>query len=330
MLTRTRNRQVVSEAGEERSGTMVKLQKPKYIWFGGRIAKWDEARFHVSSEAVVRGLNVFEGLRGYWQPDGSFGFLALPRHWARLKRSAKLLHIPFDMTCQEWIDTNHSLVQTMYESGRSMWTRATLYVEEGHWGEGTKSNLVLTAYHVMDMPTSIATGVSTWQRGADNALPARIKTSSNYQVTRLAKVEGRSRGYPEMVLLNQHGRVAEAIGSCILMVRDGTVITPPSWEGALESITVDIIEALCKTMGIPFERRPIERTELIIADEIAFVGTLNEITLISEFEGDKLEDPRVLKSIAARYRNAVQGIEPHPAVDMNCRPYDGVLRSAAE
>jgi branched-chain amino acid aminotransferase len=133
-----------------------------------------------------------------------------------------------------------------------------------------------------------------------------------------------------MVLLNQHGRVAEAIGSCILMVRDGTVITPPSWEGALESITVDIIEALCKTMGIPFERRPVERTELIIADEIAFVGTLNEITLISEFEGNKLEDPRVLKSIAARYRNAVQGIEPHPAVDMNCRPYDGVLRSAAE
>ena len=40
----------------------------------------------------------------------SFGFLALPRHWARLKRSAKLLHIPFDMTCQEWIDANHSLI----------------------------------------------------------------------------------------------------------------------------------------------------------------------------------------------------------------------------
>ena len=69
-----------------------------------------------------------------------------------------------------------------------------------------------------------------------------------------------------MVLLNQHGRVAEAIGSYILVVRDGKVITPPWWEGALESITVDIIEELCKTMGIPFERRPIERTELIIAD----------------------------------------------------------------
>jgi branched-chain amino acid aminotransferase len=108
------------------------------------------------------------------------------------------------------------------------------------------------------------------------------------------------------------------------------VTTPPSWEGALESITVDIVEALCKTMGIPFERRPIERTELIIADEIAFVGTLNEITLISEFEGNKLEDPRVLKSVADRYRDAVHGVEPHPAIDMNCRPYDRMLSSAAE
>jgi branched-chain amino acid aminotransferase len=131
-----------------------------------------------------------------------------------------------------------------------------------------------------------------------------------------------------MVLLNQHGRVAEAIGSCILIVRDGKVITPPSWEGALESITVDIIEALCKTMEIPFERRPIERTELIIADEIAFVGTLNEITLISEFEGDKLGEPEVLQRIAERYRRAVQGVEPHPAVDMDCRPLE--LRGAAE
>jgi len=309
---------------------MVKLQKPKYLWFGGRVAEWDEARFHVSSEAVVRGLNVFEGLRGYWQPDGSFGFLALPRHWARLKRSAKLLHIPFDMTCQEWIEANHSLVQTMYEPGRSMWTRATLYVEEGHWGEGTKSNLVLTAYHVLDMPVSIATGVSTWQRGADNAMPARIKTSSNYQVTRLAKIEGRSRGYPEMVLLNQHGRVAEAIGSCLLMVRDGKVATPPWWEGALESITIDIIEELCKSMRIPFERRPIERTELIIADELAFVGTLNEITLISEIDGNKLDASGVLKSIAERYRRAVHGVEPHPAVDMDCRPSGQLLGAAAE
>ena len=73
---------------------------------------------------------------------------------------------------------NHSLVETMYEPGRSIWTRATLYVEAGHWGEGTKSNLVLTAYHVMDIPTSIKTGVSTWQRGPTMPSPLALRQAA--------------------------------------------------------------------------------------------------------------------------------------------------------
>ena len=56
---------------------MVQLQVPKYVYARGRVRPWEEAVFHVSSEAVVRGLNVFEGLKGYWQPDWSFGFVAM-------------------------------------------------------------------------------------------------------------------------------------------------------------------------------------------------------------------------------------------------------------
>src|SRR5262249_3490028 len=154
-----------------------------------------------------------------------------------------------------------ALVRELYEPQRNMWIRATLYVVEGHWGEGTVADLVLTAYHQpKGQPEPVAAGISTWQRAADNALPSRIKPRSNYQVARLAKIEGRARGYSEMILLNQWGRVAESVGSCLLLARDGKVATPPPWEGALESITIDIVEQLCAESGIPFERRPIERT----------------------------------------------------------------------
>ena len=126
--------------------------------------------------------------------------------------------------------------------------------------------------------------------------------------------------------------MAEAIGSCSSH--------RARWQGnhaaivgrcVLESITVDITEALCKTMGIPFERRPIERTELIIADEIAFVGTLNEITLISEFEGRQTRGPSCAEKHcrALSPRRAGRGA-CDPAVDMDCRPCDGALRGAAE
>jgi hypothetical protein len=63
---------------------------------------------------------------------------------------------------------------------------------------------------------------------------------------------------------------------------------------------------------------------------MAFVGTLNEITLISEVDGNKLDVSGVLKGIAERYRSVVHGLEAHPAVDMDCRPSGQLLGAAAE
>ena len=88
----------------------VKLQKPPYVFFGGKLRSWDEANFHISTEAVVRGLNVFEGLKAYWQRDGSIGLVAVERHWRRLQRSARLLHIPFEMTLEDFEANCHELV----------------------------------------------------------------------------------------------------------------------------------------------------------------------------------------------------------------------------
>lgn len=299
----------------------MRLQRPQYVFFDGRLRPWEEAKFHISTEAVTRGLNVFEGLKGYWQPDGSFGIVAMRRHWARLGRSARLLHIPFEMGFGAFEQHCHELVEALYEPEQDMWVRATLYVVEGHWGEGTKADLVLTAYHQPKaQPDPVDIAVSTWRRASDDALPWRIKTSTNYQVARLARIEGRQRGCADMILLNQAGRVAEALGSCVLVVRDGVVATPPTSEGALESITVDIVAALCGEAGIGFERRPIDRTELLIADEIACVGTLAEVTLVRSIDGLALGEPRVVTQLAQRYRDAVSGIRPHPEADLSCRP----------
>lgn len=300
---------------------VVKLQTPEYVYFGGCIRRWEDAVFHISHEAVLRGLNVFEGLKCYWQPDGHMAIVALERHYQRLRRSALLMHMPFSMSFEAFAAAHFELVGLLSQRENDMWVRATLYGEEGHWGLDSTCNLVLTAYQMpVGRPVPIDTGISTWQRAADSALPCRIKTSSNYQVARFAKIEGRARGYPEMILLNQSGRVAEAVGSCVLMVRDGKVVTPPAWEGALESITVDIVGDLCRSMGLPFERRPIERTELSIADELAFVGTLNEVTPIRSLDGFEKGGAPVVHALATRYHEAATGIDPHPSVDLSVVP----------
>jgi branched-chain amino acid aminotransferase len=192
-------------------------------------------------------------------------------------------------------------------------------VVEGHKGEGTVSDLVLTAYkQEKDPPAPVEVGTSTWRRSPDVSMPIRIKTSANYHIARLARIEGRSRGYEDMVLLNQSGRVAEGIGACLLMVRDGRVCTPPPSEGAVESITLDMLIELGASLDIPFDARPIERSELYIADELGLTGTLTEITLIRSIDDMALpEETPVLSALLQRYRQAVKGIDPHPSVEMS-------------
>jgi branched-chain amino acid aminotransferase len=297
---------------------MAALQQPKFVYMQGQLRPWAEATLHVGCEAVNRGLSVFEGLKGYWQPDGTFAVVMLEQHFARLKRSARVLHIPFDTTLDEYAAAIDLLASALLERERDMWFRTTLFVTEGNWGEGTRGDLVITAYHQDKLiPAPIHLGISTWQRSSDISLPARVKTSSNYQVARLARIDGRRVGCSDMVLLNNAGRVAEATGSCIMLVRDGAVITPPATEGCLESITLDLVHELALSMEIPFIRRPVDRTELLVAEEMALCGTLAEVVLVKSIDSLPLPDtPKILQSLQARYFEAIKGVRPHSALKM--------------
>jgi branched-chain amino acid aminotransferase len=296
------------------------LQKPDWVYFNGSIRRWEEAVLHVSTEAVNRGLSVFEGIRCYAQHDGQTrGLLALPRHYERLRQSARLLHIPFETGYLDFEASCHELISRLWQAGNDMWIRATLFVVDGHWGEDNRADLVLTGYQQSQAsPEPIKAGVSTWRRSSDLSLPSRIKSAANYQVGRLARIEGRSRGCSEMILLNSFGRVAEGSSSSLIMVRDGIVCTPPPSEEALESITVKIIGNLCESMSIPFIFRPIDVTELYVAQELAVVSTLSEITPVKTIGDFGLPDEQtILKKISSRFGAATRGRDPHPAVDLS-------------
>ncbi|MBV8954871.1 MAG: aminotransferase class IV [Solirubrobacterales bacterium] len=281
----------------------LQLQRPDWVYFDGRVRPWDEAVFHVSSEAVVRGVNVFEGLKGYWQADGGFAFLKLREHHARMQRSARLLHIPFETSFDAFEEAIFDLTAALYRPESDLYIRATLFAVEGHYGQGTVSDLVLTGYQqTKEPPERITMGVSTWRRSRDVSLPARIKTSSNYQVARLARIEGRNRGFSDMFLLNDEGRVAESTGACLLLVRDGCIVTPPASEGALESITLDVVGGIAAEMDFDVVRRPVDRTELYIADELALCGTLAEIQPVTAVDEMQLPDESpIVDELLRRY-----------------------------
>ena len=54
-------------------------------------------------------------------------------------------------------------------------------------------------------------------------------------------------------MLNQQGYVCEGSGDNVFVVKDGKVLTPPSYLGALEGITRNSVIELCERLHIPCE-----------------------------------------------------------------------------
>ena len=92
-------------------------------------------------------------------------------------------------------------------------------------------------------------------------------------------MEASSNGYDSAIFLNQEGKVAEGPGSCLFVIRKDKIITPPVTASILESITrQSVITITSNILNIDVIERPIDRTELYIADEMFLCGTAIEIT----------------------------------------------------
>jgi branched-chain amino acid aminotransferase len=307
------------------------LQTPPWIYARGQVRPWGDATLHVNTEAVRTGFHVFEGLKAFWQADGrGFGIVNLRDHHDRLARSARIMRMPFPVSFEAYEDACHALLARLAHPAKNMWLRTTLFLVGGHWGQDDVTDLVITAFdHPKGPAAPMPTGITAWRRANDNAMPARVKTGPNYFVARYSKIESRDRGYREMILLNDAGRVAEFVGSALLMVRDGVLVTPPASEGAFESITALILEALARDLGIPTARRPIERTELFVADEVGSAGSLNDLVPVTAIDGLALGPSPLLDRLRDRYLAAVTGADPHPAVTLSVRVPDCVGQAAA-
>ena len=292
--------------------SLSQLQHPPFAVVNGELVPYADVKVHVSAEALTRALSVFEGMKGYWDARcREFGIRSPRRHYERLCRSAAVLHIPVDFSYDEFRDACLTLARALLTVDRDMWFRTTMYVVDGHWGEGTRADLVVTAFHQSkNLFPPITLTMSSWRRSGDAQLPYRVKASANYVVARQARIEASERGFDDAILLNDAGRVAEVTGSCVVAFRDGSVITPPAYEGALESITLEVVERICRRDGLAFERRPLDRTELLTSGEAAVAGTISELTPISRIDAAELRVDGVLASLRDRYLAAMRRVEP--------------------
>ncbi|MCC6179195.1 MAG: branched-chain amino acid transaminase [Chloroflexi bacterium] len=294
----------------------------EYVWLNGQLEPWDSATLHVSAVGASGHFNVFEGIKGYATHDGrDLNVFGLREHLRRLAESMKITRMAPPYSVDDLTAATLSLL-------RRNDTRVDTYIRPVAFFSGLEHadfSLQLDAVPevlIWTRPFKTRLGterrlscqVSSWTRITDNQMPPRVKTMSNYQNNRLAALQARADGYDTAIMLGPDGKVSEGPGACLVILRDGVAITPPVTAGILESVTrAVILRLLGEELGIRVVERPVDRTELYVADEAFFCGTGWEILPVTSFDrmpvGDGAMGP-ITAQVDALYLDIVRGGRP--------------------
>jgi branched-chain amino acid aminotransferase len=261
------------------------MTNPRFLSFNGEIVPYRDAKVHVLTPGLKYGTGVFEGLRAYWNDRlGELHIFRLREHLDRLQYSMKVMRYEHQLT-------NEVIERALLDLVRANELREDLHIRLLVWvdGDGEIQSEGPIGWMIAALPrplnervhSGINVCVSPWQRIADNSMPARVKSTSNYVNGRLAGMQAKLDGYDNVLFLTQQGHVSESAAACFFMARKGQLITPSVTSSILESITrATVMELAAELTQQTSLERDVDRTEIYAADEAFLCGTAQEIVPI--------------------------------------------------
>ncbi|MGC9530486.1 MAG: branched-chain amino acid transaminase [Candidatus Bipolaricaulaceae bacterium] len=291
----------------------------KYAFFQGQIRPLSEAKISVMTSAFNYGTGVFEGIRAFWNPDEEQLYLfRLREHYVRFLANCRLLLIDLPYSVDQLAE---STVELLLREGyrEDVYVRPLAYKStemigvklHGLDADCTIFALPFGAY--IDRPGGIRAMVSSWRRVDDTAIPARGKITGSYVNSALAKTEAALAGFDEALLLSQDGHLSEGSAENVFLVRNGELITPPVTANVLEGITRATVLQLARELDIPIQERPVDRTELYVAEEVFLAGTGAGMVPVVEVDhrpvGRGVPGP-LFSRLQGLYERMVRGREP--------------------
>lgn len=280
------------------------------IWADGRLRAWTEVGVPLMSDAVLRGLAVFDGLIAD-RHHGVLALLAGEAHARRLVANARVLRLASQVDVAQVLDACLEAASAEAESSGT----DVIYVRPMLVGAPVVSDargdttLTVAAFAQRDVavPDPVRLQLAAWRRPQGDSLPAQVKAVTNYQLSRVVRLAARAAGYDDALVLNTNGRLAESAGAAVLVESDGVVRTPPPWEDALDSVTVRVLARLAEAEGIPLVHEPVSLAAVHAADGLALAGTLSDVVPVSSLDDVALPGGPLLDLLRDRFLDARRG-----------------------
>jgi branched-chain amino acid aminotransferase len=256
------------------------------IYLDGKLCSERDAKVSVFDHGLLYGDGVFEGIRAY---HGRV--FKLKEHIDRLFYSAKaiLLDIPLshDEICRATIATIRA------NKLRDCYVRLIVTRGVGTLGLNPRScrrpSVIIIAGKIQVYPPKLyARGMDIVTvptvRNLHSAVNPAIK-SLNYLNNILGKIEANNAGVEEAVMLNSEGFVSECTADNLFIIKNGVLLTPPLYAGALYGVTRGTVMELAEQSGMKVVETNLTRYDLFNADECFLTGTGAEIMPVIKIDG---------------------------------------------
>lgn len=252
--------------------------------------KWTKAYIKPYQDLVLSpatmvfhyGQAIFEGMKAYHLEDGGIGLFRPEDNIKRMNVSAHRMSMPeipeevFLEGLKTLIDLDKGWIPTSPDS--SLYIRPVMIASDDFIGVKASKNykfLIFTspanAYYTEPVKVKIETYYSRSCKGGTGF----AKAAGNYAASLYPATLARKDGYDQLIWTDAetHTHVEEAGTMNVMFVIDGKLLTPPSSETILDSITRKSVVTLAEQLGIPVEERDITVKELM---ESIHNGTLEE------------------------------------------------------
>lgn len=264
---------------------------PNFAFFKGRIVPYSEAKVGVLTHTFNYGTGVFGGLRGYWNTEEEQLFIFRPNdHYQRFLESAKLMLMELPYSPEDLVKSTLDLCRVenfrtdCYIRPLSYFADEIIGVRLHNLNADAAIMAIPFGSYVENEEGSHVT-FSSWRRVDDNMIPARGKISGAYVNSAFIKTDAQRAGFDEAIVLNQDGHISEGSAENFFLVRKGIVCTPPITDNILEGITRRTVIMLLKDeLGVEVVERPIDRTEVYLAEEAFFCGTGVQVAAITQVD----------------------------------------------
>jgi len=258
-------------------------------------------RLHTATEPSVQPLNrgflYGDAIYEVWRTYGGVIF-AWDEHWARLRNSARALHMKFEFEPEPILN---EIRRTVAAYRSSVPGAGELYIRfqvtRGAGAIGLDIALADACDYVLlvqpcpVIPPAVEQAglrlsvVRELRRNPAQSLDPSWKTG-NYLNNLLCLREVRSRGADDGIILNLAGEVTEASVSNIAFARDGRIVTPPLSAGILEGITRSlVIKAVAEDAGLKVSEETIRPEDFPSMQECFLLSTTKDIVPVGTVDG---------------------------------------------